>query len=526
MDGQSDSSRDMKRQGEKEAAEFTQDESLQNKGALATDDPLDNDLEARRRAVESYTPEETSRILRKIDYRLVPMLSVLYLLSFIDRGNIANAKIAGMEDDLQLTGPQYNLALTLFFIPYGLFEVPSNIVLKLLRPSAWIAIMMFAWGTVMTLMGIVSNYKGLLAARWFLGVTESGFFPAATFLLTLWYKRYELQRRLAVFYCSCSLAGAFSGLLAFAIEKMDGIGGLAGWRWIFILEGLVPVALSVPVWFFLPDSPERASFLTPAERQFVVDRLAFETGSGQGKVTNNDKITVKHVVSAFKDWKVWAAIVMFWANTIGVYGFTATVPTVIADLGYSSANAQLLTVPVYVGATIVTMAFAIFSDKHQQRTPFIMAGYCISTAGFIAQLAIPKPRLPGLTYGFLFVVAAGLYSPFTSIVSLIGNNLAPSSKRAVGMALLISVGNWGGIAGSNIYLARQAPKYPVGFGVSLAISVIAVIVAYILRISYRRINVERDRLLAEEGEATIRAKYTEQELLDMGDLSPFFRYTM
>lgn len=129
---------------------------------------------------------------------------------------------------------------------------------------------------------------------------------------------------------------------------------------------------------------------------------------------------MKHITAAFKDWKIWAAIIMFWANTIGVYGFTATVPTVIADLGYSSANAQLLTIPIYFTAMLVTLAFAFISDKYQQRTPFIMIGYTISTLGLIAQLAIPKPHLPGLTYGMLFVVASGLYAPFTSIVALIG----------------------------------------------------------------------------------------------------------
>jgi MFS family permease len=126
---------------------------------------------------------------------------------------------------------QYNTALTLFFVPYTLLEVPSNIIMKLMRPSRWISLLMFSWGLVMTLMGLVNSYRGLLAARWFLGVAESGFFPAASFLLTLWYKRYEYQRRFAVLYSMASLAGAFSGLLAFAIEKMDGIGGRTGWQW-------------------------------------------------------------------------------------------------------------------------------------------------------------------------------------------------------------------------------------------------------------------------------------------------------
>ncbi|EEP77816.1 predicted protein [Uncinocarpus reesii 1704] len=388
-----------------------------------TDEPKSQDMEEIRKAVEAYTPDEAKQILRKVDYRLVPLLAVLYLLAFIDRGNIANAKIAGMEKDLNLQGSQYNVALTLFFVPYGLFEVPSNIVLKILRPS-------------------------------------SGFFPAATYLLTIWYKRYEVQQRMAVFYAAASLSGAFSGLLAFAIEKMHGVGNYAGWRWfvfdsghldmlfgfelrisshrIFILEGLLPVALAAVVWRILPDSPEKARFLTNSEKEFIVNRLSLETGSGHGKVTNSDKIQWHHIIAAFKEWKIWAAIVLFWANTIGVYGgnpsFTATVPTVIADLGYTAAHAQLLTIPIYVLAMIVTILFAFLSDRYQQRTPFIVAGYIIATLGFTAQLAIPHPKFPGLTYGMLFVVAAGLYAPFISIVCLIGNNLAPSSKRAIASA--------------------------------------------------------------------------------------------
>lgn len=228
-----------------------------------------------------------------------------------------------------------------------------------------------------------------------------------------------------------------------------------------------------------------------------------------------------------------------------MYGFTATVPTVIQQLGYSSANAQLLTVPIYVFAMIIVLVFAFWSDKMQTRSPFIMAGFSIAIAGFIAQLAIPHPKYPGLTYGFLFPVAAGLYAPFISIVCWIGksmlsdifymrckltvgigNNLAPSSKRAVGMALLISMGNLGGIAGSNVYIARQAPKYPVGFGVCLAVAVAAVLMAIVLRFAFAAENRKRDELLALKGADAIRAEYTEQELLDLGDKSPFFRYSL
>jgi len=469
---------------------------------------------------------EAARVLRKVDMRLVPLLSLLYLVAFIDRSNIGNAKIAGMTDELKMSGMQYNTAVTLFFVPYTLLEVPSNIILKMMRPSHWMAILMFCWGLVMTLMGLTSSYGGLLAGRFFLGVTESGFFPAATFLLTLWYRRFELQRRMAVFYVAASLAGAFSGLLAYGIEKLDGRSGLAGWQWIFLLEGLIPVALSLFIWKILPDSPETAKFLTQAERDLLVARLADDSGSGQGRTTNADKIGKEQIMAGLSDWKIWAATVVFWGNTVGVYGFTATVPSVIKGLGYTSANAQLLTIPIYVFAAILTIIFAWASDLTRKRSPYIIAGYSIAVCGFIAQLAIPKPRYPGITYGFLFPVAGGLYCPFTCLVSWIGNSLAPSSKRAVGMALLISVGNMGGIMGSNIYLAREAPKYQTGFSASLAMCCLAILMTLVLRWAYAKENRKRDELIAEHGEEAIRARYSDEELLLLGDKSPFYRYTL
>ena len=151
---------------------------------------------------------------------------------------------------------------------------------------------------------------------------------------------------MAVLYTACTFSGAFSGLLAFAIVKMDGVGGLAGWKWIFIIEGMLPCILAVFVWFYLPDSPETATFLTQAERDFLINRLANETGSGAGKVSHNEKIQFRHVKDAFTDWKNYAAMIVYSGVSIGVYGFVATVPTIVRDLGYTSSQAQLMTIPV------------------------------------------------------------------------------------------------------------------------------------------------------------------------------------
>lgn len=125
---------------------------------------------------------------------------------------------------------------------------------------------------------------------------------------------------MAVFYVAASLAGAFSGLLAYGIEKLDGRSGIAGWQWIFLIEGLIPVGLSLIIWKVLPDSPETAKFLTQSERDLLVRRLANDSGSGQGKTTNSDKLKKEHILAGLSDWKIWAATVIFWGNTVGVYG--------------------------------------------------------------------------------------------------------------------------------------------------------------------------------------------------------------
>lgn len=428
-----------------------------------------------------------------------------------------------MEEDLNLYGMRYNTALTVFFVPYALFEVPSNIVLKLIRPSIWLSILVFSWGLVMTLMGLTNSYEGLVVARVFLGVTEAGFFPAATYLLTIWYKRYELQSRMAIFYAAASMSGAFSGLLAYAIEQMDGVSGLAGWKWIFILEGLAPIAVSLILYFLLPDKPETARFLSPKEREFVVNRIARQGGA---RMMNDDKISMSQVKAGFSDWRIWLAVVPFWGCSIGTYGFTATVPTVVRDLGYSSAHAQLMTIPIYTAGLVATVIVAFWSDHVKQRTPFLMGGFAIAAAGFIGELATPHDRLPGVAYFFLFLIAIGLYCPFTCIVTLVANNLAPSSKRAVGMAVLISVGNLGGICGSNIYFKAEAPRYPTGFGVCLATSLLAIVAAYCLRVAYKRENKRRDELVVQLGQEAVTGSCGEQELLEMGDKSPMFRYSL
>ncbi|KAI4240857.1 MAG: hypothetical protein L6R42_011426, partial [Xanthoria sp. 1 TBL-2021] len=261
-----------------------------------------------------YTGVDTSgvdpkKVLLKMDLHLIPMLALLYLLSFLDRGNIGNARIEGLVDSLHMTGPQYNWCLTVFFFTYCLFEVPSNLLLKRLRPSIWLPSIMVAWGTVMTLMGIVQDFKGLLIARLFLGVTEAGLYPGVAYYITMWYCRTEAQFRQAMFFSAASVAGAFSGLLAFAIAKMDGVGGYEGWRWIFILEGILTVLVAIIAFFTIYDFPETAKFLNETERAWVVHRLRYQGSKDSGQmVAESEHFKWKYVRDAFTDWQIYLGL--------------------------------------------------------------------------------------------------------------------------------------------------------------------------------------------------------------------------
>lgn len=190
--------------------------------------------------------------MTKIDLHVIPVLCVLYLLAFLDRVNISNANVFGLSEDLNLEGNEYNTALVIFFVPYVLLEIPSNVLLKKFTPNVWLSANMALFGLVTFAQGFVTNYSGLLATRFFLGVFETGMFPGCFYLIGMWYRRNEAQKRYTFFFSSTTLAGAFGGLLAAAIGKMEGIHNYAGWRWIFILEGALTFVVAIIFFFIIP----------------------------------------------------------------------------------------------------------------------------------------------------------------------------------------------------------------------------------------------------------------------------------
>jgi MFS family permease len=227
--------------------------ATENKHAEAHTSDLPSDIESSRSV--GFSPPLTTRLLRKIDRHILPIMSAIYLLCFLDRTNIGNARLDNIESDLHLHGIQYNNCLAILFPFYIAAEIPSNMMLKRTRASVWLSFIMVCWSAAMIGQGFVKSYAGLLGTRAVLGLFEGGLFPGVNYYITQWYKRDECGLRMAIFFSAATLAGAFGGILARGIAEMKGVGGLGAWSWIFILEGLLSIVVSFGAYWLIHDYP-------------------------------------------------------------------------------------------------------------------------------------------------------------------------------------------------------------------------------------------------------------------------------
>ncbi|KAE8831290.1 hypothetical protein PTNB73_09170 [Pyrenophora teres f. teres] len=368
------------------------------------------------------------KLLHKCDLHVLPPLFLLFLLAFLDRVNIGNAKIQGLTEDLEMIGPnayRYNIALFIFFVPYVLFEVPSNLVLKKLKPSTWLSLIMTLWGLSTIGMGLITNFEGLVAMRVLLGFFEAGLFPGCVYLISMYYKRYELQWRLTLFFSASIIAGAFGGLLAFAITKMDGVAGYRAYRWIFIIEGIVTVVAGIITKFWVPDWPEDARFLNEEERALLLARLSADTGDAV--MDRFDKRAAKRI---FADPKIYLGTLAYFGIVNTGYAGAFFTPTIIKDLGYTSAAAQVRSIPIFVVATVTTLVTAWLTDRLRHRYLFCMFGLVVASIGYI-MLLLQENLSAGVKYFALFLIIPGGFITQPVVLAWMSNLVSGHYKRSV-----------------------------------------------------------------------------------------------
>ncbi|KAG1139166.1 hypothetical protein G6F37_009941 [Rhizopus arrhizus] len=441
----------------------------------------------------------TSKLVRKLDRRILPLLCILYLLSYIDRSNIGNAKLGGLEADLNMSKSDYKWSLSIFYFSYVIFDLPSNIIMRRWRPSYWLGILMFLWGTVATAMAASKNFASIASARFFIGVFEAGFFPGVIYFMSLWYTRQEYGRRISFFWSFSSLAGAFGGLIAYGISQISN-DSLKTWQWLFIIEGVPTVILAVVTAWYLPNSPETAKFLSDEEREFAANRLAEDAGASY-----DHSWSWSQVVSVFTDWKTYMYMAIYITGTSALQGVTLFLPSIIADMGtWSTAAAQAMTTPPYFLAFLVTVAIGWSSDKYFERAYHMICTNIFALLGFLLLMFLPASNVAG-NYIAACIVTIGVYANVAVKVAWFNNNFGGLTRRAVASAAIVSVGTIGGAIGGQIYY--DPPKY---FGGN--------VIAFSSRENKRRTfltDSQKEKEIEKHGGADL-----------VGDRHPSFRYVL
>ncbi|KAI1276248.1 DNA-repair protein rad2 [Xylaria sp. FL0933] len=455
--------------------------------------PLDTEGDATYEESTNFGVDE-KKLVRKLDLHLIPLVMLLYTFSFLDRVNIGNARLYGLEEDLGLTPNQFQIAVSIVFVTYIIFELPSNLVLKPIGPQRWIAFIVFVWGILALSTGFVHNFGSLVALRVLLGAFEAGLFPALNVYLTFFYTKRELALRVGYLFVSAAIAGALGGLLAYGIGHLDGAREMRGWRWIMIIEGIPTIILAFVTLFCLPNDPEHAYFLNADEKKLMAARH----GRQYGYTESAQRFDKKDMMKAFKDWRVWMFCVGQFGSDTMLYSYSVFLPTIIKGLGsWSSAEIQLLTIPCYALGAISYMTIAYISDRKQMRAIFCVIWGAISVIGY-GILISDTPA--GVHYFACFLIATGLYVLVGLPLAWLPNNSPRYGKRTTASGLQLTIGNASGIMSSFIYPSGDAPRYIKGNGIALSL------------------NRRREKGLIKPEHANL----SEEELAELGDESPRF----
>lgn len=387
----------------------------------------------------STRPTLSPETIRKIKWRILPLVMALYIVAFIDRANLGFA--AGhLEDDLGITTFQFGIVSGLFFVGYFLFEVPSNMLLRRFGARRWIARIVFSWGLLAALTGLATGFTSMAIIRVVLGIAEAGFFPGIILYLTYWFPQRERARTVAMFMVALPvatvIAAPVSGLMLDHIHWL----GVESWRWMFILQGSLAVLMAPIALFYLPDGPRQAKWLTPTEQEAVVAELEAER-------------KVKETVHGAMRWqavltnpRVLALALIYFSKSSGIYALAFFTPTIVAGLSssFSTTEVGFITAVPYVLAVVGMILWGRHSDRTGERRfhvagPYFVGAIALITLGFFNENLV-------LSLSLLCVVTVAMYIPYGPFWSLPSMFLT-GAAAASGMAWINAVANLGGFVG-------------------------------------------------------------------------------
>ncbi|KAI9498837.1 major facilitator superfamily domain-containing protein [Zychaea mexicana] len=467
------------------------------------------------------TEEEEKKIVRALDRHLMPLFCVFYFTDYLDRANIGNASLAGIEEDLNLSATQLSTAISAFYITYILFEVPSNMILKQTSATIWLSSIMLCWGVITLVMGFVTSFGGLLAARLLLGIAESGYIPGILYQMSRVYQARELGIRISILLCMSAMSGILSGPLAYGTSFLEGRNNMHGWQYLFILEGVPTIALSVVSYLLLFDNVDEVKWLTPAQKQLQhcrmqAQQLMDSTASSSlpeeenrdtekkeqdgrlhsgGTSCDGKKTTTGQWVAlykAFTDWKMWLFALVYMLHVVNFSSFSIFSPVIIDGFGFSVLTSQLLAAPPNIIAVTVVLFSGYLIDRYDNcRAKLLVASALILTVGYTMMLVLQQRWA---LYGSLFVIPAGLGLQGPAVVGWSAVNFPDLSVRAVAVALVVMIGNSGGVIASYLYPSTNAPHYYFGNGFNLICAILTGLVSGLTGYLLSRENKRREEL--------------------------------
>ncbi|KAH8651050.1 major facilitator superfamily domain-containing protein [Xylariales sp. PMI_506] len=433
---------------------------------------------------EEWHREFTKKLLWKVDLRLLPMLSLMFLMSYLDRSNLAQARLSGLESDLGLVSNQFNTVTSILFVGYLFMQLPSNLIITRVKPAVYLPAGMLIWGGISAAQSGVHNYGGLFACRLLLGFAEAPYFPGAVYLMSTWYTRAELSKRYAAFYAGPALANMFGGLIAAGIlAKLDGHDGLRAWRWLYIIESVMTVGLAIIAFFVLPNFPNTTKWLSEEEKAYAIWRIANDIGQDQDGA--KEPSGLQSAWLAITDYRTWMFVAMqhcvLLAQTV-----TFFFPSIVNTLGYNNITTLLLTCPVWVATFIATMITAFSASRFKERCLHIVVPMCVTVCGNIMLITISTR---GPRFFAMFLMAMGAQCCFMVVLTWISNTFPrPLGKRAAVIAIVNLIGNASNIYGSYLYPASASPMYVMAGATTASLGVVCIMLAVTLRFLLKREN--------------------------------------
>ncbi|KAH8432976.1 putative MFS transporter [Aspergillus melleus] len=435
------------------------------------------------------------KLRRRIDSLIMPLVILVYLMNYIDRNNYAAAKLQGLEEDLNLNDAQYQTGLSILFVAYILMQVPSNLLLNYMgRPSLYLGFFTTAWGLVSTLTSQVKGYGGIVACRFILGLVEAPFFAGVLFYLSKWYTKKELALRMSIFYSGSLLSGAFGNLIAAGIlNGLDGHQGISAWQWLYIIEGVITIAIGLTVSVVLPDFPNTWRLLSPEMKHVANRRLAIE--AAEADVDEAGKMSqIKGLKLAFSDIKTYALAIAYMAIT-GASGFQNFFPTLTGTLGYGEIISLLLVAPPYIFMVFYSLTHSYMSDRLGNRFWFFVYPIPITIVGFVIFMTTNGfgPRY------FSFFLMIFVFAQNGTVYSWIANAIPrPPAKRAAAYAFINSIGNSASIWTPYTYREKDKPHYRPAMGVCIALQGVGALMAIFMYFHLKSLNKRLARLEDED----------------------------